>query len=234
MITRLSRRLCSRLHQRIPGPQQTLSLSGVVSCADLWSAVGFMARKKIRVTRENNFKKVIQDEEAQKKKQELRLARRAHIREDMKKGMREKLEKVRAELEGEDPEAPAKTEDVEMDGSRACGQMTTSYNHGLFLVLCLLCWAPAPVVGDCLPEAVANSWVNCGTLSTMLLRNRTYIQDIDGNDIPIGFLRMDWRSSVIATAIARILVEEAEEQVDTVERKVRLYFWYESIMTNHE
>jgi len=88
-----------------------------VSCADLWSAVGFMARKKIRVTRENNFKKVIQDEEAQKKKQELRLARRAHIREDMKKGMREKLEKVRAELEGEDPEAPAKTEDVEMDGS---------------------------------------------------------------------------------------------------------------------
>jgi len=73
--------------------------------------------------------------------------------------------------------------------------MTTSYNHGLFLVLCLLCWAPAPVVGDCLPEAVRE-------------KNRTYIQDIDGNDIPIGFLRMDWRSSVIATAIARILVEE--------------------------
>ncbi|CAE7241387.1 cmk-1 [Symbiodinium sp. CCMP2456] len=122
-----------------------------------------------------------------------RRSRRAHIREEMRKGMREKLEKVRAELEGDDPEAPAKTEDVEMDGSRICGQMTMSCNHALFLVLCLLCWAP--VGGDCLPEAV-------------LEKNRTYIQDIDGNDIPIGFLRMDWRSSVIATAIARILVEE--------------------------
>mmetsp|Transcript_45806 Transcript_45806/g.85496 ORF Transcript_45806/g.85496 Transcript_45806/m.85496 type:complete len:181 (+) Transcript_45806:31-573(+) len=77
-----------------------------------------MARKKVRVTRENNFKRIVQDEEAQEKKQELRNARRKQLKETLKNDMKEKLEKVRAELEGEagDPEAGAKGTAMEVDG----------------------------------------------------------------------------------------------------------------------
>eukprot|EP00933_Yihiella_yeosuensis_P023756 TRINITY_DN18481_c0_g1_i1.p1 TRINITY_DN18481_c0_g1~~TRINITY_DN18481_c0_g1_i1.p1 ORF type:complete len:183 (-),score=51.04 TRINITY_DN18481_c0_g1_i1:227-775(-) len=83
-----------------------------------------MARKKIRVTRENHKLKTLKDEDAAEKKRQERIDRRKELRNDMKKDLMKKLSKVKAQVDGTE-EAPepkdgkksSGDDDVEMGSS---------------------------------------------------------------------------------------------------------------------